>query len=218
MNFKDLFVSTVHSQLSLSNSQKFQYLKGLLSDEPASLIKHIPLSNDSYEEAWGKLMDRYDKKKKIINALIKTFLEQKGISQANSTNLRNIVDTSDEVLRGLKSLGEEASSRDPWLIAFVIAKIRSETRRLGPCSSCLSWFVSPPRNWKPFVANRTSEILDLIPQIGWRYCAVKGKIQQYEDPEVCLLRICQDCRLWWGGPYFPNIIRGDWPSNSIQNQ
>ncbi|KAF8777969.1 hypothetical protein HNY73_014746 [Argiope bruennichi] len=130
MNFKDLFVSTVHSQLSLSNSQKFQYLKGLLSDEPASLIKHIPLSNDSYEEAWGKLMDRYDKKKKIINALIKTFLEQKGISQANSTNLRNIVDTSDEVLRGLKSLGEEASSRDPWLIHLLLQKLDPETRRL----------------------------------------------------------------------------------------
>ncbi|GFT59493.1 DUF1758 domain-containing protein [Nephila pilipes] len=58
MNFKDLFVSTVNSQTSLSNSQKFQYLKGLLSDEPDSLIKHIPLSDDSYEETWGKLMDR----------------------------------------------------------------------------------------------------------------------------------------------------------------
>ncbi|GFR22640.1 uncharacterized protein TNCT_733801 [Trichonephila clavata] len=53
----------VHSQTSLSNIQKFQYLKGLLSDEPVSLIKHIPLSNESYEEAWGKLIDRYNKKK-----------------------------------------------------------------------------------------------------------------------------------------------------------
>ncbi|KAF8763414.1 hypothetical protein HNY73_021601 [Argiope bruennichi] len=110
--------------------QMSQYEWVLLSDEPASLIKHIPLSNDSYEEAWGKLMDRYDKKKKIINALIKTFLEQRGISQANSTNLRNIVDTSDEVLRGLKSLGEEASSRDPWLIHLLLQKLDPETRRL----------------------------------------------------------------------------------------
>ncbi|GBN84519.1 hypothetical protein AVEN_231910-2-1, partial [Araneus ventricosus] len=27
----------------------------------------------------------------------------------------------------------------------------------------LSWLLSPPRNWKPFIAKRTSEILDLIP-------------------------------------------------------
>ncbi|GFW69124.1 fatty acyl-CoA reductase wat [Trichonephila clavipes] len=51
INFKDLFVSTVHSQVSISNVEKFQYLKGLPTNEPASLIKHMPISNDSYEEA-----------------------------------------------------------------------------------------------------------------------------------------------------------------------
>ncbi|GFW42080.1 fatty acyl-CoA reductase wat [Trichonephila clavipes] len=56
INFKDLFVSTVHSQVSISNVEKFQYLKGLLTNEPASLIKHMPISNDSYEEAWQKFV------------------------------------------------------------------------------------------------------------------------------------------------------------------
>ncbi|GFX28870.1 DUF1758 domain-containing protein [Trichonephila clavipes] len=55
INFKDLFVTAFHSQTSLGNIQKFQYLKGLLSDEPASLKQHIPLSNESYVEAWGKI-------------------------------------------------------------------------------------------------------------------------------------------------------------------
>ncbi|GFQ68371.1 DUF1758 domain-containing protein [Trichonephila clavata] len=48
---------TSNSNISLPNIEKFQYLKGLLTNEPASLIKHIPLSNDSYEEAWQKLLD-----------------------------------------------------------------------------------------------------------------------------------------------------------------
>ncbi|GFX13654.1 uncharacterized protein TNCV_1921671 [Trichonephila clavipes] len=109
INFKDLFVTAVHSQTSLGNIQKFQYLKGLLSDKPASLIKHMSLSNESYKEAWGKLIDGYDKKKQIVYALIKTFLDRKGISQVNMTNLRNLVDTSDEVLRGLKAFGTEAT-------------------------------------------------------------------------------------------------------------
>ncbi|GFV14646.1 uncharacterized protein TNCV_2586191 [Trichonephila clavipes] len=130
INFKDLFVTAVHSQTSLGNIQKFQYFKGLLSDEPASLIKHIPLSNESYEEAWGKLIDRYDKKKQIVYALIETFLDQKGISQVNMTNLRNLVDTSDDVLRGLKELGTEATNRDPWLIQILMQKLDTETKRL----------------------------------------------------------------------------------------
>ncbi|GBM89948.1 hypothetical protein AVEN_88668-1 [Araneus ventricosus] len=147
MNFKDLFVSTVQSQTSLSNSQKFQYLKALLSDEPASLIKHIPLSNDSYEEAWGKLMDRYDKKKQIVHALIKTVLDQKSISQANTTNLRNLVCAVDEVLRGLKALGKEAISRDAWLIQLLLQKLDPETRRLWSVKTTEIEFPT----WKEFL-------------------------------------------------------------------
>ncbi|GFX71822.1 mariner Mos1 transposase [Trichonephila clavipes] len=130
INFKDSFLTSVHSQTSLGNIKKFQYLEGLLSDEPSSLIKHIPLSNESYEEAWGKLIDRYDKKKQIVYALIKTFLDQKGISQVNMTNLRNLVDTSDEVLRGLKALGTEATNRDHWFIQILMQKLDTEMKRL----------------------------------------------------------------------------------------
>ncbi|GFW01667.1 uncharacterized protein TNCV_4085821 [Trichonephila clavipes] len=115
INFKDLFVSTVHSQVSISNVEKFQYLKGLLTNEPASLIKHMPISYDSYE-ARQKLLDRYDNKKQTIQSLIKTFLDQKPISEANCFNLRKSLDTSDEYLRELNALGDQASSKDCWLI------------------------------------------------------------------------------------------------------
>ncbi|GFX81279.1 DUF1758 domain-containing protein [Trichonephila clavipes] len=83
INFKDLFVTAVHSETSLSNIQKFQYLK-----------------------------------------------DQKGISQVNMTDLRNLVDTSDEVLKGLKALGTEATNRDPWLIQILMQKLDTETKRL----------------------------------------------------------------------------------------
>ncbi|GFX07343.1 DUF1758 domain-containing protein [Trichonephila clavipes] len=65
----------------------------------------MPISNDSYEEAWQKLLDRYDNKQ-ILQSLIKTFLDQKPISEANCFNLRKLLDTSDECLRGFKALGK----------------------------------------------------------------------------------------------------------------
>ncbi|GFY59303.1 uncharacterized protein TNIN_315041 [Trichonephila inaurata madagascariensis] len=37
----------------------------------------------------------------------------------------------------------------------------------------LSWLSSPPRSWKPFVANKTSDILDIIPCKQWRYVPSK---------------------------------------------
>lgn len=130
LNFKDLYVATVHNNQSLAEVQKFQYLVGLLAGEAASLIKHIPISDATYEEAWSKLNNRYDNKRQIVTSLIKTFLEQPVITYSSFSKLRQLADTSDEVVRGLKALGEEASSRDVWLIYLLTQKLDSETKGL----------------------------------------------------------------------------------------
>ncbi|XP_054717285.1 uncharacterized protein LOC129226681 [Uloborus diversus] len=101
---------------------------GLLCFEPASIIKHIPISETGYTEAWDKLLARYDNKKQIISSLIKTFMDQPDIVNANCANLRNLTDTSDEVIRGLKSIDSKADSRDIWLIYILLQKLDSKTR------------------------------------------------------------------------------------------
>ena len=37
LSFKDLYVSLVHNNVNLSNVQKYQYLRGLLITEPATI-------------------------------------------------------------------------------------------------------------------------------------------------------------------------------------
>ncbi|GFU48063.1 DUF1758 domain-containing protein [Trichonephila clavipes] len=62
-------------------------------------------------------------------------LDQKPISEANCFNLRKLLDTSDECLRGLNALGEQASSKDCWLIYLLLQKIDPESRRLWAIKS-----------------------------------------------------------------------------------
>ncbi|XP_055951518.1 uncharacterized protein LOC129987580 [Argiope bruennichi] len=66
----------------------------------------------------------------------------------------------------------------------------------------LSWLSSPPRNWKPFVANRTSEILDLIPQNRWRFRSNMSKQKMGDLPEgrVTLNRPFFVCGIDYAGP------------------
>ncbi|GFW85020.1 uncharacterized protein TNCV_1612691 [Trichonephila clavipes] len=128
-SFKDLYVSLVHDNMCLSNIQKFQYLRGLLLSEPANIIKHIPITETAYNEAWEKLLARYDKKKQIIFSLTKTLMEQPSFYDTNSHNLRNIADTSDEVIRGLKSIDTKAESRDVLLIYILLQKVDPKTRQ-----------------------------------------------------------------------------------------
>ena len=61
------------------------------------------------------------------------------------------------------------------------------------------WFSSPPANWKQYVANRTAEILDLVPSSKWNYVPSK------QNPaDVASRHLFQDLlpnlELWFKGP------------------
>lgn len=133
--FKDLLSSSVHSNSNLSNVSKFQYLKGLLRGEAASLIRHMQMTEENYPQAWDKLAERYDKSRHIINAYIKVFMDQSSVNQVNSKNLRQLVDRSDEVIRALMSFPAAATSRDPWLTYILTTKLDMETRNMWALES-----------------------------------------------------------------------------------
>ena len=66
----------------------------------------------------------------VIYAFIKNFIHQPSVITSTSTHVRRLLDTSDEIIRGLKALGEDAELRDHWLIHIMIGKLDDETASL----------------------------------------------------------------------------------------
>ncbi|GFW41821.1 DUF1758 domain-containing protein [Trichonephila clavipes] len=63
----------------------------------------------------------------------------------------------------------------------------------------LSWLSSHPRKWKTFVANRISEIMEVLPTKHWRHVPSKENPADIASRGIhpkCL----PDCKLWWQGP------------------
>ncbi|GFW52451.1 DUF1758 domain-containing protein [Trichonephila clavipes] len=60
----------------------------------------------------------------------------------------------------------------------------------------LSWLSSHPRNWKPYIANRTSEILDLVPADSWRYVPTKMNPADIACRGLSPKEL-PTCVLWW---------------------
>ena len=56
-SFRDLFVSSIDSRKLLTKTQKFHYLKSLLTDDAAKLVQHI-ITDASYDTAWSQLVER----------------------------------------------------------------------------------------------------------------------------------------------------------------
>ncbi|GFV13348.1 integrase catalytic domain-containing protein [Trichonephila clavipes] len=75
----------------------------------------------------------------------------------------------------------------------------------------LSWLSGHPRKWKTFVANRTSEIMEVLPTKHWRHVPSKENPADIAsrgiDPK-CL----PDCKLWWQGPPWLKLETSSWPT------
>ncbi|GFS59579.1 uncharacterized protein TNIN_142571 [Trichonephila inaurata madagascariensis] len=78
----------------------------------------------------------------------------------------------------------------------------------------LSWLSSPPRNWKPFVANRTSEILNIILCKQWRYVLLKKNPVDLGSRDMSPKDL-PDCSLWWEGDLNGYLLKKTGPNNQI---
>ncbi|GFT39889.1 integrase catalytic domain-containing protein [Trichonephila clavipes] len=85
--------------------------------------------------------------------------------------------------------------------------LSAETQRQN---KVLSWLSGHPRQWKTFVANRTSEIIEVLPTKHWRHVPSKENPADIAsrgiDPK-CL----PDCKLWWQGPPWLRLETSSWP-------
>ncbi|GFY68524.1 uncharacterized protein TNIN_59331 [Trichonephila inaurata madagascariensis] len=73
-----------------------------------------------------------------------------------------------------------------------------------------SWLSSNPHKWKTFVANRTSEIIEVLPTKHWRHVPSKENpaniASRGTDPK-CL----PDCMLWWQDTPLLRLKTSSWP-------
>lgn len=133
--FRDAFEAAVHNRENLSASQKFQYLQGLLTGEAYDLIRHMRVTGDDYENAWDMVKRRFDKKRHMVTNYIRRFIDQPSVSSGNCKSLRQLANATDEIIRGLSAIGNEARNRDPWLIFMLVQKLDQESRQAWATTS-----------------------------------------------------------------------------------
>ena len=81
----------------------------------------------------------------------------------------------------------------------------------------LSWLVGNPRRFKPYVGNRVSHIVELVPPDRWRH------VIGVENPADCASRgllpseLLQH-QLWWSGPGWLSLPPQNWPQQTDTHQ
>ncbi|XP_033247333.1 uncharacterized protein LOC117188104 [Drosophila miranda] len=128
-----VYIGSVDRKSSLSKCQKLHYLKSYLDGEALSLVKHIPISDANYQDAWERIGNRYNKKSLIARSFIQNILSLPTAKGSNIAEVRKMVDTADECIRGLHVLS--CDSRDVWLIHILLSKLDPECKEAWATSS-----------------------------------------------------------------------------------
>lgn len=127
--YKDLYVSLIHENASLTNVQKLHYLKTSIIGEAAALLKHIQITDTNYKQAWDTLKKRFGNKRLIVNSLLKRLFAQRKCTAQTAAQLKCLLDTTNEIMNSLQNLDVPIDSWDPIIIFLVVQKLDSESHK-----------------------------------------------------------------------------------------
>ena len=143
MSFIDLFKATVDSNSQLTNSEKLNYLRACVKGDAAKLISSITRTDTNFTIAMHLLQERYDNKRSIVQAHLQIIWSQPSIKMESSSDLRKILETTNEHLRALADLGQPVEHWDSLLVFWLAEKMDSESRKQWqldhPGTDLLTW-------------------------------------------------------------------------------
>ncbi|MEL7309018.1 MAG: DUF1759 domain-containing protein, partial [Pseudomonadota bacterium] len=128
-SFWETFDSRVHSNSSLNDIDKFDYLLSRCRGRAADAIAAIPRTASGYELAVKTLQRRFGRRAPIIDLCLTQLIEIKPLADECSTlELRKILDLMNVHVRTLLSLGLEEKGGADWLGPVLVARLPSRLR------------------------------------------------------------------------------------------
>lgn len=127
LEFRDTFLSVIHSNDRIKPIHKFHYLTSYLEGDAARIISNIEVSEANYNDAWRLLCERYDNKRQLINHHLNALFKIDQLNRESERSLRFLVDHVTKNLRALCSLGQPTQHWDTLIIHIVSSKLDTYT-------------------------------------------------------------------------------------------
>ena len=127
--FWDSYNSAIHANTSLSDMDKFNYLRSLLRGAACEAVSGLTLTGANYGEGIAVLKRRFGNKQQIISRHMDVLVIVPAVTGNHDVKpLCRLYDTVESNVRSLKSLGVPADSYSSLLSTVVMNKLPNELR------------------------------------------------------------------------------------------
>ena len=125
-SFWDSLESAVHSNPTLRDTQKFNYLKSLLNHEALQTVAGFALTNSNYSKAIQLLHELFGQHHKITHAYMTALLEIPA-PRNNLASIRQFYDKSETIIIGLEAQGLNQDTFGCLLVRVMLNKLPGES-------------------------------------------------------------------------------------------
>ncbi|UYV85166.1 hypothetical protein LAZ67_X004794 [Cordylochernes scorpioides] len=130
LSFREIFNSTINSNQTLTEIQKFQYLNASVKGPAEKLIRGFPISDRNYQQAWDTLCNRFNNRRELAFSQINKIFSIRPLKSFTTGSLYEILDVCNEGIRNLSVLGLEKNTlTDLILINFFEKRIGEALRK-----------------------------------------------------------------------------------------
>jgi hypothetical protein len=99
-----MFKAMVHDNETLTDIQKFHYLKSSLTGEAEELVSGLAMTSSNYTIAWQRLTERYDNRRLIAACHMRRILELKQMNKESANELAELVNSLSNNISALEAL------------------------------------------------------------------------------------------------------------------
>ncbi|XP_040064146.1 uncharacterized protein LOC120838345 [Ixodes scapularis] len=125
--FWDQFDATINQNVSLSEIDKFKYLKSYLTAKAATAIEGLQLTGENYTVALDLLKTRFGKKELIVEEHMSRLLAVRTVSNShNVEKLRLLYDEVETGVRSLEALGVSSNTYGTLLLTVLRKAVPSD--------------------------------------------------------------------------------------------
>lgn len=121
IDFKSEFTSMIMNDDSLTDIERFRYLRSSLTEGPRRIISNMEITAANFAAAWQALCHRYDDNSLIFRDHINQILSLQGAGGAE--NIRATLDKMQSHYRSLKAMGTDEAIADNFIIAIALSKL-----------------------------------------------------------------------------------------------
>lgn len=118
--FWDQYLTSIHQNDSISDIDRFNYLKKYLSGPASDAISGLSLGSENYKEAIALLTDRFGNSQVLITAHMESLIKIKKLKSSDDLEgLRKLYTDVEKCVRNLKSLKIETATYGCMLIPIL---------------------------------------------------------------------------------------------------